>query len=466
MLVHGMKPYVHDHDRLGRRVALGWTLLAALLIVFVSLAPFRFDASPAAVERNIGVFKASLLWPRDVTWHWVRDLATNFVFYLPLGLLLPWAQRPRHRSGSIFGLSLGALLSLALEALQVFAVARYPSFTDWLMNSAGHAFGYGIMAIIIGHYRLGPAILLGRREGTSRERLAAGLRTLYLSLLVPLSLLPLDISVQAIRLWERLQGGGDAAGRILLDPTGPWDAERLAGMVRAFALLLPAGFLDRLARGRRGGLLQAMLLGAVVALLIESAQLVVLSRTSDVMQPLAAALGAGFGALAAMLLLAPADRAAELAPAERRRAILPLAILGYCLILMVVSWRPFEFLDSPMAVARKLRFETSWIPYLHYLHTRSLASWLDIGREIGWYIPLGLLMGLWLDHGRVRWRARVRVALGLALVLAVGIFFELGQSMIVGRYVDLTDMLNHGLGGLAGLILARLLRSETRVGQK
>jgi VanZ family protein len=86
---------------------------------------------------------------REVRWalvpqtrHDVVDAARNFVFYIPLGLLLRW-----------FGLSpaaslvIGCALSLTTEAIQLFSSTRIPTLADVLFNTAGVALGAALWRV-------------------------------------------------------------------------------------------------------------------------------------------------------------------------------------------------------------------------------------------------------------------------------------------------------------------------------
>ena len=129
-----------------------------------------------------------------------------------------------------------------------------------------------------------------------------------------------------------------------------------------------------------------------------------------------------------------------------------MAISIYLVVLMIAAWRPFNFHPMAMDAFRELWSRGNWIPFAMYVHERTLAHWRDIGGEIAWYLPLGMLLWARFSTRRRRFLA------AMGLVLAVASILELGQCMIVGRYVDITDIIFHGLGGLAGYSLGGLFR--------
>jgi len=104
----------------------------ALIVVYGSLYPFLGWRDQGA---GAFAFLAGRL-PRYIT---AFDLVTNFIAYVPLGLLSVLALHPRARGGLAFALSgvAGCALSLFLEALQSFLPSRIPSNLDLLTNGLG-----------------------------------------------------------------------------------------------------------------------------------------------------------------------------------------------------------------------------------------------------------------------------------------------------------------------------------------
>lgn len=118
------------------RIRAGFAALAcafALLIVFVSLFPFRFRA-PVAVW---GTFVSSLRLDYDA-----GDGASNVLLYLPLGFFAALSLPVRAAWGRVaLGTLLGGACSLSLELIQTFDGTRAASVWDLVFNTLGALLG-------------------------------------------------------------------------------------------------------------------------------------------------------------------------------------------------------------------------------------------------------------------------------------------------------------------------------------
>ncbi|MDH5378539.1 MAG: VanZ family protein, partial [Gammaproteobacteria bacterium] len=85
------------------------------------------------------------------------DLTTNFLVYIPLGLLAYiWLRSHYHwKVAGIIVLLTSLALSFTLESLQLFIPSRVPSFVDLVMNILGAAVGIAIAHTFSEHTNLG-----------------------------------------------------------------------------------------------------------------------------------------------------------------------------------------------------------------------------------------------------------------------------------------------------------------------
>jgi VanZ family protein len=140
---------------------LAWILALAytLLIAYASLQPFLGWRFPP--DEVLHFLTAP--WPQYVT---LADLLINTAAYAPLGFLLARALAARRSAprAVLAAGALAALLSLAMETLQMFLPQRIASNIDLLTNSGGALFG--AMAAPL----LSPAGFPGRRLAAWRRQ--------------------------------------------------------------------------------------------------------------------------------------------------------------------------------------------------------------------------------------------------------------------------------------------------------
>jgi len=143
-------------------VRLAWILALAYLLViaYASLQPFRDWRAPP--EEVLHFLLAA--WPRYIT---LQDVAVNVAAYLPLGFLFSIACGARFgpARGAIAAMIAAAVVSLAMEAAQMFLPARISSNVDLLANAVGALLG--AMAAPL----FAPTRILGGRLHAARHHL-------------------------------------------------------------------------------------------------------------------------------------------------------------------------------------------------------------------------------------------------------------------------------------------------------
>jgi VanZ family protein len=207
-------------------VRLAWILVVAYLLVIVdaSLQPFRGWRSPP--EEILHFLLAP--WPRYIT---LPDVVVNFAAYIPLGLLLSTVFGARYgpARGTVAATLAAVLLSLTMEAVQMFLPLRIASNVDLLANGLGAL--VGAMAAPL----LAPTRVLGGRIHTARHRLF-------------LEGMPADAGLVIVGLWlltqfhptAQLFGAGAIRATLDLPPYfnhTPWLALSSEAVVVLFNLL-------------------------------------------------------------------------------------------------------------------------------------------------------------------------------------------------------------------------------------
>jgi len=144
-------------------VRLAWILAAAylLVIVYASLQPFQgWRVPPQEILRFL-----TAPWPRIIT---LPDVAVNVAAYVPLGLLLSIGCGARYgpARGAVAATLAAAIVSLSMEAIQMFLPARIASNLDLLANGLGALLGAAAAPLLFA-----PTRVLGGRLHAARHRL-------------------------------------------------------------------------------------------------------------------------------------------------------------------------------------------------------------------------------------------------------------------------------------------------------
>jgi len=144
----------------GRRSLLPQFLatLYGLAIVYASLQPFINWMSPIPGT----AYFLFAPWPL----RWVRyDFIINVLAYMPFGFFVGLMPREGSAASRLtLAIVVGALLSLAMESLQMYLPTRYASVADLFSNSTGAALG-GFLAVLFAR-----SPTAGRRLSMARER--------------------------------------------------------------------------------------------------------------------------------------------------------------------------------------------------------------------------------------------------------------------------------------------------------
>lgn len=131
----------HHHDRNRSRLFGYLTLAYTAVVVYASLQPFSgWRMPPAEILRFL------IERPHYFT---LNDIVFNFMGYAPFGALAWLALRRSLGTGLALAAAIAsaALLSLAMESLQMFLPARVSSSMDIAINVAGAILGAGVTAL-------------------------------------------------------------------------------------------------------------------------------------------------------------------------------------------------------------------------------------------------------------------------------------------------------------------------------
>ncbi|HNU10236.1 MAG TPA: VanZ family protein [Rubrivivax sp.] len=423
---------------------LGWLLLAwAIFIAYGSWVPLDFHAAdPVEVWRRLWQWSGA-----DALRAQRLDTAVNVLLTVPLGLGLallwsgPGGRLGLFRQAAIVGLVLP--LSLLVEWGQGLLPGRSESLGDVLAQTAGTVIGLLLHALAGSPIRRRLAAIDAAMDLRSR---AAQVLHLYLLGLLLFAVMPLDLTLDLGELYRKWR-----SGRVVLVPFAGLrgtPADIVYELVTDALLWVPVGLLWRLDRARRtlGGIVvRATLLAAG----IELAQLLVLSRVSDVTDILLSALGAWLGAKALSPLRALLD--------GKRARVRSACRIGLAIWLLAVLW----IYAWPFAWAWPARGWSAFVdafarvPFLTYFQRNEFGALNEILRKLLVFLPGGLLLRL------VVARPGAKASRAWLLALAVLAFLlEAVQVVLADRVADLTDALLATLGAVLGWRLTGWLQAD------
>jgi len=454
-----------------------YQFLTFAYLSFIFVASFYLTRSLPNSDTTISRILAISINTFQLDLHNLRDIATNIVLYIPLGMLFCATRSIRKPIAFVnYGLLLGFLISCFVETVQAF-IGRYSDLADIVSNSLGFIVGHQIMWWAIYRIRLNLAHLLGIsvNDEDSSLRTLTGLRFAYIVTAYFVSLLPLDITVSLSEIYEKMSIiGSNGLPKLILDPFYHFRGvhNMYHSVLLSTLIILPFAVLSAIIRikSNRSVLAYTAVSCLVFMFTVEISQIFIFSAYSDVFLIIVAPL---VGGIIAYLLKSwikfegrqyisssePSNNQIERINYKNSHTeAWVLMILSYCLFIVFLSWSPFIFEIDISALKQKLLSGSNWIPFKAHFSVRSMGSAIDIVREAFIYVPLGMLMmhlaSQYLVH---RWALICSCALGLSFAISM----EISQLMVKSRFVDITDPLLAGFGSLVGCLLLPLFLRPT-----
>ena len=455
---------LHNADRLAERIFLAFTVLFIGFVVFTSCLVTTSQKYKFKSNVFVQLFTAPSL-DYVYAYHDLGDLSTNVLFYIPLGLFLSLTVSFRKPRFFTLWLLTGFLLSSAMEMAQYF-IGRYADPVDLATNTLGFIVGFELGVFAIRYLGLRPSVVLGinpDNQTSTKINTIASLRFLYIAVYLLSSMLPFDITFDLKHIFNKLHPDKYGQFRLILDPffhLTHWkhDADIVIGL---FLGLLPVGILTAMRDGFRKNLnpVSTILVCLALAGVCEFGQIFVYSRTSDISMLVLAVLAGIAGWLLGRLwfMLQDFEGYSSFENDSHRNSFLFLITLGYILFLFLAALSPYRFEFSLKAIEQKILYQTNLIPFRNQLGMRNLEMSFWLLRDVGAFIPLGLLLTF---CSRV-----VRPALSRGSVISLvaltctlfAIFLELLKVTGVGRYGDLTIVMLACVGSMVGSVFFRFL---------
>ncbi|MGQ9861348.1 MAG: VanZ family protein [Thiobacillaceae bacterium] len=435
--MHRMQP----HRPAGLLVA--WLAYAAF-VVYGSLVPLDFQPRPW--DEAWRLFQHIRLL--DVGAQGRADWIANGVLYLPLAFLTAQVlagsrQRPSPLA-LVTALIICLTLAVTVEFVQLFFPPRTVSLNDLLAEGIGSLLGVGLAAAWGGRFRRLLADL-----ASAPNQLALRLLEAYAVAYIAFSLFPFDFLVSVREIAEKAQSG---AWGWLFAPDA-WHGSlglTLAKLSGEALAALPLGYLAHRLRPRpehwpAAGALAA---GALLGLIIETAQFFIVSGVSQGLSLITRALGFHAGVVLGR-------RAGSLHPSRiaaiARRHTVAAGVLYFLALATVNGW--FERRWMGMEHAARTLAELRFLPFYYHYYTTEQAALLSLTAVGLMYTPIGLLT----------WTTWSPPALALLLALLAAGLMEASKLFLDGLRPDPTNVLLAGLAAWATAHLARRLSVAARM---
>jgi VanZ family protein len=438
--------YPRPRTEAGPALRLGWLAYVAF-VVYGSLVPLDFQPRPW--DEAWRLFQHIRLL--DVGAQGRADWIANGVLYLPLAFLTAHALAGRRARPSALALVLALLSSLTLAVAVEFVQLHFPprtvSLNDLLAEGIGSLLGVALAAAWGGRFRR----MLGTLAGDPTQ-LALRIAQAYAVAYFAFSLFPYDFLVSGTEL--AMKAGSGAWGWLFAPDA--WHGSlgtTLAKLLGEALAVAPLGYLAwRLrAAAQRWSAVQALGLGALLGLAIETAQFFLVSGLSQGLSILTRALGFYLGVQLARQgsALHPSRMAARV-----RRHLLAIVGLYLLALAMVNGW--FEQRWLGMEHALRTLSELRFLPFYYHYYTTEQAALLSLTAVGLMYAPIGLLT----------WATWSPPALALVLGLLAAGLVEASKLFLEGLRPDPTNVLLAALAAWATAHLARRLALAARMSSR
>ncbi len=432
-------------------------VFAGLSIAFAvcgSLVPLRFaPMSLSAAASRFSDILAQGLYVRSRA-----DWVANVLLFLPIGFFTAGTLCvDRRRRWALLATVPAAVfcaaLSVATEFTQLWFPQRSVSPNDIVAETVGAVLGCLLWGFA-GQTLTDWLRTFTRDAGPKRH--VDWLLQAYLLGLVVYCVLPLDFTISLGRLYDKFRDG-----RFVVVPFSHGHGEAwLYQTVKHLAVFAPVGAWSAtvfIGRGRQVRTIgHSVLIGALIVIAIESAQMFVFSRYSDVTDLLTGTAGVALGAALTRRLLGVKGSP----PAGDGITAINLAWLKwlgiaalYTAFLTAGYWSPFDF-SADKAMIRERLGGFFDIPSRAVLRGSEFDGIWSVLQTTLPFAPLGSLVTVAACRMPVPETVRRIVLAGLLLVCSVvSLGIELGQIVLPRHTAKFTDVILCTAGVLVGMLV-------------
>lgn len=439
---------------LAARRSIVWKLFFLFYVLFViygSLVPFDFVSTDYADV--LSAFSGMQFVPPE-SGYAASDFAVNILLYIPLTFLaaqmLPATRGVR--TGLLLALILigACIMSASLELLQVSLPSRSASSRDILTNAMGSAGG-----ILLWWYAgTGVARWLdGWRFVRGTASTAEYLLWIYIAIVAVYNVFPLDLSISPAEIYRKWSDGG-----IVLIPFSYIYEDvfqLLYAMIADTAIWIPISMLWLL--GVSNNAFKAWGVTIIIAVAIELAQIIVISRIFDVTDILLSMLGALLGVVLARLIY-PDNTVVKRAEASQGLPVAYIYIMIswvlWTAILLAVFWYPYDFILRPDFIGERMKL-LHRPPFSDYFYSSELRALTAIIRQVIFFAPFGILMYIARISAISPGQVFFVLITGSCAIAATPFVIELGQVALAAKMPSLVDWLVSVLSAAGAYAAAR-----------
>lgn len=416
-----------------------WLLWVAF-VVYGSLVPLEYRSVPWSQAWDRLGNAPMLVLGIESRADWVA----NGVLYFPVGYLTTAmlmgsgsSTMARRFASALIGGLFGMGLAVGVEFAQVFFPPRTVSRNDLLAETIGT--WLGVVAALPSAHRL--RLLVGSLD-IGGAQLAKRLAPAYALAYLALALFPYDVLVSPEEWADKLDGDMVALSFAEINTGGSW-LSHAAKLGMEVLLITPLG--TWWASKQRPGTArwhwrQPLLLGALIGLGIEAAQLTIASGVSQGASVLTRAAGFTVGAWAWQ---ASRTLHVEELRAWLRRMTLPTLCVYLPALALHHGWSRGPWLPPDQAYLR-LQDEVHFVPFYYHYYTTEMHAVVSLTAVSLSYLPVAVLSWAWHQSR----------ATAVAMATLLSFLVEAGKLIPSGSHPDPTNVL---IAGVSTWIAHRLL---------
>jgi len=399
-------------------------ILYATLLIYASLMPFDIAATND-IEKSFSRFWDA--WPIDPNARISgSDVMSNLLLYMPLGWIVAVGGGLRGVRGAVtmvIATTACALLSIAIEMVQMIVDSRISSGADWVLNTISGSLGSAAGVVFGKRVWTGGIRWLQRSWKTSPADIGT---LMFIFLLAADAWAPYMPTLLLKQVWRSLAGSHfNILEGLALHPWHWWVMTRI--MIYMLLTVLLANWGGRQKPPSLRVLFDAVVVAAGFAFVLELGKLLIASRTFNVANVATSWFGSLTGAAIVIFLLN------KLSPLRKLESMC-VAIFSY---LIYLWWFPFDFSLNVANILKGLPTGIEILPLYHYAMGAEL-------NHIRLFVQSIFLQALFTYLLRIRFGwiklRRGGIFIFAAIAALFGMVLEGGQLLLPSRTASMTDV--------------------------